>query len=41
MPVTLRSRELTFPPLPFVAIYRVNGDMIEIWRILQGAQHRQ
>jgi len=32
------TRELVFPGLPFLAIYRVRQDVIEISRILHGAQ---
>lgn len=32
------TRELTFSGLPFLAIYRVREDAIEILRILHGAQ---
>src|SRR4051812_24891733 len=32
------TRELVFPEIPFLAIYRVRGDVIEIDRILHGAQ---
>ncbi|HXX24695.1 MAG TPA: type II toxin-antitoxin system RelE/ParE family toxin [Terriglobia bacterium] len=32
------TRELVLPPLPFLAIYRIRGDVIEILRILHGAQ---
>jgi toxin ParE1/3/4 len=32
------TRELVFPGLPFLAIYRVREDVIEINRILHGAQ---
>ena len=34
------TRELTFAPLPFVAIYRIHGETVEIWRIFHGAQAR-
>jgi plasmid stabilization system protein ParE len=33
------TRELVFPGLPFLAIYRIRGDAIEIVRILHGAQN--
>lgn len=33
------SRELVFAPLPYVAVYRVSGDVIEISRIWHGAQN--
>jgi toxin ParE1/3/4 len=32
------TRELVFPGLPFLAVYRVRADAIEINRILHGAQ---
>ncbi len=32
------TRELIFPGLPFLAVYRVRPDAIEINRILHGAQ---
>jgi len=32
------TREVVFPGLPFLAVYRVRGDAIEISRILHGAQ---
>lgn len=34
------TRELLFPPLPYIAVYRVSGQTIEIWRIYHGAQNR-
>jgi toxin ParE1/3/4 len=33
------SRELVFSPLPYVAVYRVNGNIVEISRIWPGAQN--
>ena len=33
------TRELVFPDLPFLAIYRIRKDVIEIVRILHGAQN--
>ncbi len=35
----LDTRELVFPGLPFLAVYRVRADVIEINRILHGAQN--
>ncbi len=35
----LGTRELIFPGLPFLAVYRVRADVIEINRILHGAQN--
>jgi addiction module RelE/StbE family toxin len=32
------TRELVFPDLPFLAIYRIRGDVVEVVRILHGAQ---
>ena len=32
------TRELVFSPLPFVAVYRVKADAVEVARILHGAQ---
>jgi len=32
------TRELVFPGLPFLAVYRIHEDVIEIARILHGAQ---
>jgi toxin ParE1/3/4 len=34
------SRELIFSPLPWIAVYRIKGDLIEISRIWHGAQNR-
>jgi toxin ParE1/3/4 len=34
----MNTRELVFPDLPFLAVYRVREDVIEINRILHGAQ---
>ena len=31
-------RELVFPPLPYIAIYQVKEDAVEISRIFHGAQ---
>jgi len=33
------TRELVLPSLPFLAVYRIRGDVIEILRILHGAQN--
>jgi toxin ParE1/3/4 len=35
----LDTRELVFPGLPFLAVYRVREDVIEVNRILHGAQN--
>ncbi len=32
------TRELVFAPLPFVAVYRVGDDFVEIARVIHGAQ---
>lgn len=32
------TRELLFPPLPFIVVYRVKEDAVEIARVLHGAQ---
>jgi len=32
------TRELVFPPLPFVMVYRVKQNTVEIVRMLHGAQ---
>jgi toxin ParE1/3/4 len=32
------TRELVFPPLPFVVVYRVKESFVEIARVLHGAQ---
>jgi toxin ParE1/3/4 len=32
------TRELVFSALPYLAIYRIRGDAVEILRILHGAQ---
>lgn len=34
------TRELLFPPLPYVAVYRVKEESIEVLRIYHGAQDR-
>lgn len=31
-------RELVFPPLPYIAVYRMRNNVIEIARIFHGAQ---
>jgi toxin ParE1/3/4 len=33
------TRELIFTGLPYLAIYRIRGDAVEILRILHGAQN--
>jgi toxin ParE1/3/4 len=35
---TKGTRELVFAPLPFVAVYRVKDEAVEIARVLHGAQ---
>ena len=32
------TRELVFTPLPYVVVYRVNGEAVEISRVWHGAQ---
>jgi toxin ParE1/3/4 len=32
------TRELVFSPLPYVAVYRVKDEVVEIARVLHGAQ---
>lgn len=32
-------RELTFPPLPYIAVYRITAEAVEISRIFHGAQN--
>lgn len=34
------TRELLFPPLPYIAVYRVAEQSIEVLRIYHGAQDR-
>lgn len=34
------TREILFPPMPYVAVYRVQDQTIEIWRIWHTAQNR-
>jgi len=34
------TREIVFPPLPYVAVYRVKEQAIEVLRIYHGAQDR-
>ncbi|HMD99813.1 MAG TPA: type II toxin-antitoxin system RelE/ParE family toxin [Terriglobia bacterium] len=34
----LNTRELLFPGLPYLAVYRIREDVVEINRILHGAQ---
>lgn len=34
------TREILFPPLPYVAVYRVEQQTIEVLRIYHGAQDR-
>lgn len=33
------TRELVLPGLPYLAVYRIHGDAVEILRILHGAQN--
>jgi toxin ParE1/3/4 len=34
------TRELLFSPMPYVVVYRVHAEAIEIWRIWHTAQDR-
>lgn len=34
------TREIFFPPMPYVAVYRVREDTIEIVRVWHTSQHR-
>jgi plasmid stabilization system protein ParE len=34
------TREIVFPPLPYVAVYRVREQTVEVLRIYHGAQDR-
>lgn len=34
------TRELLFPPMPYVAVYRVREDSVEILRIFHTSQNR-
>lgn len=34
------TREILFQPLPYIAVYRVHEQSIEIWRIFHTAQDR-
>ena len=34
------TRELVFAPLPYIAVYRVKNDVVEILHIWHGAQSR-
>lgn len=34
------TREILFPPTPYIAVYRVRDQTIEVLRIYHGAQHR-
>jgi toxin ParE1/3/4 len=34
------TRELLFPPLPYIAVYRVKEESVEVLRIYHGAQER-
>ena len=36
----LDTREIVFTPLPYIAVYRVKGSIIEILHIWHGAQNR-
>lgn len=32
------TRELVIAPLPFIAVYRIKGEFVEIVRVIHGAQ---
>jgi len=34
------TRELFFSPLPYIAVYRVTGQTIEVWRVYHTSQNR-
>jgi toxin ParE1/3/4 len=34
------TRELLFPPLPYIAVYRLNEQSVEVLRIYHGGQDR-
>jgi plasmid stabilization system protein ParE len=34
------TRELLFPPMPYVAVYSLRGGCIEIWRVYHTSQNR-
>jgi addiction module RelE/StbE family toxin len=34
------TREIFFSPMPYVAVYRVEGQTLEIWRIWHTSQRR-
>jgi toxin ParE1/3/4 len=34
------TREIVFPPLPYVAVYRVKQQTVEVLRVYHGAQDR-
>ena len=34
------TREILFPPLPYIAVYRVTEQTIEVLRVYHGAQER-
>jgi toxin ParE1/3/4 len=35
------TREISFPPMPYIAVYRVHEQSIEIWRVFHAAQDRR
>jgi toxin ParE1/3/4 len=35
------TRELLFPPLPYIAVYSVHEQSVEIWRIFHTSQDRR
>ena len=34
------TREILFPPVPYIAVYRVHEQSIEIWRVFHTSQNR-
>jgi len=34
------TRELLFLPMPYVAVYRITEQTIEVWRVYHTSQHR-
>jgi plasmid stabilization system protein ParE len=35
------TRELLFPPMPYIAVYRMNEESIEVLRVYHAAQDRR
>ncbi|MBC7926226.1 MAG: type II toxin-antitoxin system RelE/ParE family toxin [Bryobacteraceae bacterium] len=34
------TREILFPPMPYIAVYRVHEQSIEVWRVYHTSQDR-